>query len=387
MMSEKKTADYWFTIEPYIYVNITHKCILLYNTLDGTTITSDHIEVIALLRETLQKENCGVILLTSERYQQKNIHNFIRELREKYMGDIIDITLSEGKPVQLLPFFNYTNSIEPYKKNNFSRYKNSLIYLSEINIHVDHSIDVSKLITFLRSISGNPTFNIIGNISEVPEYSELLSFFNQHPSSKHMVCSYKNVTTLQPLFEHNFSYRISVCFPIDLPQWKNARQILLHQTLPIEYIFDVTSDEDTIQAEQMIEQFQIEKFRLNPIYTGNNLPFFEENVFLSEEDILSTPISIKDIFANQSMNIYEFGKINIMPNGDTYANVNHSILGNIYIHSIYEIIQKEIDEGGSWFRVRNQAPCHSCVYQWLCPPPSDYEITVGRSNLCHVSYS
>ena len=84
------------------------------------------------------------------------------------------------------------------------------------------------------------------------------------------------------------------------------------------------------------------------------------------------------------MNIYDFGKINIMPNGDVYANVNHPVLGNIYSHSIHEIILKEVEEGQSWLRVRNQAPCNDCVYQWLCPPPSDYEILIGRPNLCHV---
>jgi pseudo-rSAM protein len=85
------------------------------------------------------------------------------------------------------------------------------------------------------------------------------------------------------------------------------------------------------------------------------------------------------------MNIYDFGKINIMPNGDAHANLNHPVLGNIYTDSIYEIVQKEIDEGKSWFNIRNQAPCTDCVYQWLCPPPSNYEIAIGRPNLCHIS--
>jgi pseudo-rSAM protein len=73
-----------------------------------------------------------------------------------------------------------------------------------------------------------------------------------------------------------------------------------------------------------------------------------------------------------------------MPNGDVYANVNHPALGNIDTHSIHEIVQKEVDEGKSWFRIRAQAPCTDCIYQWLCPPLSDYEIVIGRSNLCHV---
>lgn len=63
-------VDYWFTIEPYVYVSITDKGALLYNTIDGISLESDKIEVIKLIENILQKENCGVVLLTHERYEQ-----------------------------------------------------------------------------------------------------------------------------------------------------------------------------------------------------------------------------------------------------------------------------------------------------------------------------
>lgn len=103
------TANYWFTIEPYVYVNIVDKYALLYNTLDGTTIESKKTAVITLLNEMLQEENCGVVLLKDKQYKQVDIINFILELREKFMGDIIDINLSKEKPIQVLPYINYSN--------------------------------------------------------------------------------------------------------------------------------------------------------------------------------------------------------------------------------------------------------------------------------------
>jgi pseudo-rSAM protein len=380
----KDATDYWFTIEPYVYIGITNNCVLLYNTLDGAILKSDKIEVVNLLRETLQKENCGVVLLLNERYEQNDINGFIKELREKYMGDVIDVTFSKGKPVQLLPFFNLSDKHELYKKHNFTPNKKILGYLSEISIYVDDTTNITDLIPFLQSVPENLVFNIIGNMKNVKNSNELLSFFDQYPSPKNIVCSYTDVVVLQPVFENNFSYIISVYFQIDMQQWNNSRQLLLNQTLPVKYIFDVSSLEDCQQAEQLIDQFQIEKYQLNPIYTGDNICFFEKNVFLSEEDILAASISIKDIFANQSMNIYDYGKINIMPNGNVYANVNHSPLGNIYTHSIHEIVSNEMEDGKSWFRIRNQKPCCDCVYQWLCPPPSNYEIAIDRPNLCHI---
>lgn len=380
----KNVSDYWFTIEPYVFVDIKSKHVLLYNTLDGVTIESTNEKIVELLQETLQEENCGVALLTHERYRQEEICCFVDELREKFMGDVINVSLSDGKPVQILPFYNYSKEQELYKKNNFSSYKNILEKLFEISLYIDATTNITKLIHFLITLPKNLTFNIVGNMEEVPNYSELFSYLDHCSSPKNLLCSYKNIIPLQPIFAHNFSYQISVSFPINVERWNHAMKVLLSQALPVEFVFEVSSEEDVQLSEQLIEQHQIDKYRLKPNYTGNNIRFFENEVFLSKEDILSTPMTMKDFFARQAMNLYDFGKITILPNGDVYANLNHPSLGNIYVNNIHEILHKEVEEGKSWFRVRNQAPCTDCVYQWICPSPSNYEIAIGRSNLCHV---
>lgn len=380
----KNAIDYWFTIEPYVFIGITNKSVLLYNTIDGVTLTSDKSEVIDLFREILKIENCGVILLTNKRYSQRNVKDFIRKLRSNFMGDVIDISLSKGKPIQLLPYYNFPEKNEVYKKHNFSSLKNLLENLFEITIHLDPTSNVKDIISFLQPIPGSPTFNIIGNIEEVSNFVELLNFLDKYPSPKYILCSYEKMVVLQPTFKNNFSYQISVQFPIDWKQWDILRQKILKQTLPVEYVFDISTDENLQQAQYIIDRFKIETYRLNPVYNGNNISFFEKNVFLTQEDILSTPLTIKDFFSRQSMNIYDFGKINIMPNGDTFANINHPSLGNIHTDNIYEIVSKEVEIGVSWFRIRNQTPCNDCVYQWICPSPSNYEISIGRPNLCHV---
>lgn len=380
----KNVSDYWFTIEPYVFVDIKSKHVLLYNTLDGVTIESTNEKIVELLQETLQEENCGVALLTHERYRQEEICCFVDELREKFMGDVINVSLSDGKPVQILPFYNYSKEQELYKKNNFSSYKNILEKLFEISLYIDATTNITKLIHFLITLPKNLTFNIVGNMEEVPNYSELFSYLDHCSSPKNLLYSYKNIIPLQPIFAHNFSYQISVSFPINVERWNHAMKVLLSQALPVEFVFEVSSEEDVQLSEQLIEQHQIDKYRLKPNYTGNNIRFFENEVFLSKEDILSTPMTMKDFFARQAMNLYDFGKITILPNGDVYANLNHPSLGNIYVNNIHEILHKEVEEGKSWFRVRNHPPCTDCVYQWICPSPSNYEIAIGRSNLCHV---
>lgn len=127
----ERTSDYWFMIEPYMHINIANGYMLLYNTLDKETIISNNEKVINLLEELLQDENCGVTILKNEQYRQNDIHSFITNLREKYMGDIIDISLSKGKPIQILPHTNFCNKRN--EKYNFIKNANLLHFFKRNN--------------------------------------------------------------------------------------------------------------------------------------------------------------------------------------------------------------------------------------------------------------
>lgn len=378
----KTTTDYWFTIEPYVYINIVNKFALLYNTLDGVTIESDKPIVISLLQEILKEENYGTVLLKNEYYKQKDIYTFISELREKYMGDIIDISLSKDKPIQILPYVDFYNKRN--KKYNFSSFGDILHTLTDINIHLGPICNISKLISFLAILPDSVTYNIIGNHEKITSNNELSSFLEHYPSQKNIFYSYRNIISLKSILINGYLYKILIDFPIDIQDWNKSIQVLISQAVSFEYIFNVTSLENCQQAEQLARQYNIEKYVLNPVYTGNNLLFFKEYVFLTKKDILLTSLSMKDFFCKQIINMHDFGKLNILPNGDVYANMSHPKVGNIFSDNIYEIIEKEIKEGKSWLRIRNQPPCTKCIYQWLCPSPSDYEIAIGRPNLCNI---
>lgn len=384
MIKDSKKADYWFKIEPYVYTTISNEKAFLYNTLDGEYIETGNSEIIKLLFEVLQISNYGVILLTNDRYQQPDILKFVSELRERYMGDIIDIDFSQGKPIQIMPYYQGNETQKLFKKHNFFVEKKILTYLSEVSIYLDNTVDITELISYLQSLPEGVKFNLWGCIKDVPDYEELLYSLNQMHSYKNIIYHYDNIVNLPSNLENKFSYTIVVRFPLDLMKWDKSRNFLFNQKFPYEYIFEVSSYFDCQQAYTFIEKFKIDKYQLKPIYTGDNIDFFRDEVFLSREDILSEKLSIKDIFLNQAINIYDFGKLNILPNGDIYANMHFPALGNIKTHSIYDVVLKELEEGKSWLRIRNQAPCNNCIFQWLCPSPSDYEITIGRPNLCNV---
>jgi pseudo-rSAM protein len=118
---------------------------------------------------------------------------------------------------------------------------------------------------------------------------------------------------------------------------------------------------------------------------GNGHCFFEENVFINQNDILETKLSKREIFAHQAVNTNFFGTLTILPNGEVYSNLNCKPIGAIN-DSIYDLIITELDKNYSWRLLRNQKPCTDCLFQWLCPSLSNYELVIERINLCNINY-
>ena len=87
------------------------------------------------------------------------------------------------------------------------------------------------------------------------------------------------------------------------------------------------------------------------------------------------------------MNDIFFGTLTIFPSGEVYANVNYPALGNIQNSSLKELVYKELTEGNAWLKVRsNEKPCNQCINKSLCPSISNYELVIGRYNLCKVKF-
>ena len=85
------------------------------------------------------------------------------------------------------------------------------------------------------------------------------------------------------------------------------------------------------------------------------------------------------------MNTQTFGKLTIMSDGNIYVNANSPKAGNLGGKAIREIVFDEIYNGESWLKTRMEvSPCAGCLYNFLCPPLSNYEHVIGRNNLCHV---
>lgn len=379
-----KKTNYWFTIEPYVYVGFGTHHVLLYNTLDSSIIESTDECVITLLKNSLQIEQCGVCLLKEEEYKKPHIFDFVNKLRENYMGDIIDISLSSNKPIQNTPYFNFVDKdLNIYKKNSFNLEGDVDKALCKIDIYVNEDTDIYALMSFLNVAPLGVEINLFGDINNINNSHYFIQFLYQITNNIYNVINYKSAPKY---IKKYILYKIVIDFPLDEKSFSSVIKSHSKHILETEYIFNIKSSHEYFEVLNIIQKYDIEnKYIIHPIYTGDNISFFEDYVYLDKEDILKNKLSIKDIFIHQSINIFDFGKISILPNGDVYSNINNPILGNIYKQNIDDIIRKEISDGFSWFRIRSQKPCTNCAYQWLCPSPSDYEISIGKLNLCHIN--
>jgi pseudo-rSAM protein len=152
----------------------------------------------------------------------------------------------------------------------------------------------------------------------------------------------------------------------------------------VTWAFTVTSTGQHDFVSSFLEEAGIKNYTIIPLYTGRNRKFFEENVYITQDELDDIQLSKREVFANMTLNIHFFGKLTVMPDRKIYSNVNDPPLGTIG-DPIYDMIYKEMTERKTWFRLRDMKPCCDCVYQWLCPTPSNYESVIGKPNLCHVN--
>lgn len=148
--------------------------------------------------------------------------------------------------------------------------------------------------------------------------------------------------------------------------------------------FIVEDEQQYNDSARLINEYNIKEYSIHPYYTGENIHFFEDNIFLNKEDIFYKALQMREIFRNQKLNSNSFGTLYVLPDGTVKANMNTAVLGNIAEDDILDIIYKELIENTAWRTIRNSHPCDQCIYQFMCPAPSNYERAIGKNNLCHI---
>ena len=406
----KSKTHSFICIEPYTHIEVVKDNILLYNQLTGFFYEESKKEVIDIVRRLNNDNKVTVAYLTENELNNKNIKDFISNLRKYYLGDLIQ---AEKMPIQVSPILKIENRYETKEED-----QNILSNLLELSIYVNN-YDANKYTTkflhmnkqFCSNSSGESKNNLHfkdivdliqeskkgflskinilgGNIFEYIQYDELINYLNSLKQVKDYYLYYKDDirTSKISMIESNSNSNIKLLidFPIQEDKLIKVSKYFKEFRIALTAVFIIENEKDLKSADKLSVKYSFDSTQYNPYYNSSNLDFFKTHIFIDKEDIIGSKPTKNDLFTNQTINSHYFGKLIVSSNGDIYSNPNLPKIG-IIKDSIYDIVFKSLRYKSSWMLLRqNVFPCNQCVYRLFCPPISNYEYNIGQNNLCTI---
>lgn len=398
---------YWLTIHPDTFIWVKSGIICVYNAENNAFLRDfSSRELKKIIDELQEVGNLYTATITEMDLELSTVESWIRKLIENDCCDWVADDGNNQKTVSLKPVLKITDDMEYYKDchsrgqnvNLLSNLHRLIIYLNGSEYGNDiyarqciypfkqqSDLDWKELYNFMVS-SGIPIalseIVFVGCFWKYKEYEKVLDFLNLLSAkvsvycTEQDYCNYIEEREAPNLLEEYILYILKEQYPEDDSVFD---QLAGHGNLIWHFI--LTSEEDYIAANNLVEKYRVGKYRLFPVYNGNNRKFFEDFIYTSEDEILDYKPTKREIFVNQTLNTNYFGSLHILPGGDISG--GNKVIGNL-TDSLYDVVYREMTEGDSWFHIRNQRPCCDCCYQWLCPSPSNYESALNKSNLCNI---
>jgi len=429
-LNKQKKSKYWFYIDSYIHISIKNRDVLYYNVYSGKILefsaeTNGSI-ILKITQRLLSPKNSRVIRLSPNDIENPVISNYLRLIRENFMGDLIEEELSNAKPLQIVTsqpkvHFDIKKVInEPDQ----SPGKSLMTHLYEVSVYLNdycqqncpechsffkqgiwcrkapssprkpgkNNIDILLLKKLIIDIKASNLSKINlsgGNLLLYPHLEELHKLFESVNFKIHFFLHYLNIENnlklLKKMRNKNYKTFLLAHLPIDINRLKKSIGVLLNFGASFQIIFFIQNDEEYSYLENILVDFPEESTVYLPYFNLKNLNFFKNNFYISREDIKNRKPEQRTIDGNSKINMDNFGKITIFPDGKVYANVMEPSLGNLKRDTIYDCIYRELIKGRSWFRVRkNVMPCKMCYFNLLCPPLTNYNRIIGKNNLCTI---
>lgn len=414
--------SFWFYIESYVHLFLKNNDLLLYNTLSGEIIENkDNPTIVKFVRRLSSKKNFMSMKL-KENYLKSNpkISEFIKRVRKKYMGDLIDVSFVPIQPFVMSPLFNLMKDPARIKKESTrSIGENIISYLKEISIYINSEcnldcqmcndaykqflfchkeyrnkeIDIQNLSNFFSHANLNSLIKINvlgGDIFKHSKLKDIVGVLRSISVPKVFHIHYKNFIyssdKLKFFDDKFFSLRFLINSPIDLIAIELAIKFSKNIKNKCFFIFTVQQESDIESINSIIKKYKLNNFLLIPYFNGKNISFFKKFVYIKSKKMISeSKPTKKDIFSRMVFNTTNFGKIFIKSDGQIFGNFNFRNIGKLGKDTLHEILYKEMYHGKSWRKLRpNVIPCKSCVFNLLCPPLSNYEYVIGKNNLCCI---
>jgi pseudo-rSAM protein len=399
---------YWFFLEPYVYFIKKSNNVLIYNELNG--IYKEFIGILdPILLKVIERFNSiedenRIIEIDSAELQSKELLSFIASIRYSFSGDILEMG-ADFKPLVPVQSIHITDDVEFMKIDN-EYLLNYEIKLSVMEITINTSVnekgcsvnkhifkevcDIKKqcdIYKYIHLLSKQiPEFNKLRNLhlicyrtSLFDQLRGLITSINTIP-----VCIHTEIdVAFQAISAFGDSYTYYIYLHPSEEEFQKLENLIRNIQCRIIPFVSVECNDDVKKLENLLK-YSLEP-NIQPVYTGQNIEFFEENVYLLKEDILSQKLSVYEILVNQILNKNIFGRVYIGEDGSISSLGVEETKFCLSKNHILDFVYEQLKYKNNWFLVRNKLPrCGECIYQDLCPPVSFNEFLLNKFDMCNL---
>ncbi|MCP5049610.1 MAG: TIGR04150 pseudo-rSAM protein [bacterium] len=380
--------------------------------------------LVEFLLDLDRKENLYALKVSREFLRKNGLEDFMNDVSEHFMGDLIDVSLTGKKPFFMPPRFDIREEVNrPQRRTLKNVSKDSLFSIAELTFFVNsrchnnctlcHSA-CKQFLWCTRENQDNGLNPVSGPVLEITEIEEILDQTKGCPIKTVNIIGgdltqYPHLTQLVDLlrpgsFNVNYYFHFShlrngvphairaggpqakvtlladcsaLTFPHDLTHLK--------QLEPDRLIFLIQREDEIAILEDMMEDLKTANISVQPCFNGDNLDFFKANVFTDPESLTESIPDMETINARKSYNTLNYGKMFINSNKNIYSDLNGAPLGKAGEMSMETAVVSELSEHGNWLKIRRDVePCGDCLLNSLCPPLSNFETATGINNSCTI---
>lgn len=375
-------------VDGHVYISHKPNNILLYNFIESrgqTFYVKDDLtnQIFSILS---RPENANRTVLPEDYKKSEDLCNIIQFLHNNFWGDVIILPENQEPPACFMPICN----LEGVKSHTLNDLQSITIALngtsSLFEIPIQNQlplmycsprndfINYDTLISFLGDVPNDVGIRIIGgDLSSYPFLKEVLTYLQSRFQNIAIFSYYKFYD------EYLYSLNVNKNIIIRGDEFYNTGKYVKSDKINLHFIVDSRA-----AYRNILNHFPEATLGLNkyvwPINLTTNSQKIRLLISFDKKTLTKSRIQLHNYFLNKILNRHFYGQLYIAPSGNVHTNYNFKPIGTIH-DSIMDCLNR-IDENDSWFHIRNFKPCSECVFQWLCPPPTNYEISMGIKSLC-----
>ncbi len=386
------TLQKYIYIESYVYIKVLEDKCLIFNMLDGSYYFTNDVEIVSMFSNLLQNKN--FLNVEDAKLAPEKLNKVVLYLKKNYLGDVIatdDTHIPFYLPKSLKMINNHLTSDPMHNLNRLVLYldedilpryvktqdfiKNKQLSLNDVTLLVNKfkNSTLSAIELYSSFVDNNDVANIVVFLSDFN--TDIRIGLNTTIDNFEKAIDIKDNNKNLNISYHVFSDHL-----------KEKYFTNINTSSDIEIVFLIESDSQLLYAQELIEKYNVINHRIKPIYNNSNIDFFESSVYLDPEDFADNEIKRKEIYANQIINRNYFGNLYVFADGSVKTTIlDNKIIGRID-QDFVSILRSACQETSNWFLTRNKVePCRNCCFNELCPPISDYELQIGKYNLCNIN--